>query len=66
MVQVRLAQVDDAPELKKLNDLFNGKDSATLETIKKSLDENNPEIVCVAAWKRQFADTRVIPFAWIY
>ena len=48
MVQTRLAQVSDAPELKKLNDLFNGKNSAVVETIKKSLIENTQEIVCVA------------------
>ena len=36
MIQVRLAQISDAPELRKLNDLFNGEDSATAEIIKKS------------------------------
>ena len=49
MVQTRLAQISDASELKKLNDLFNGEDSATIEIIKKSLEENTQEIVCVAA-----------------
>jgi ribosomal protein S18 acetylase RimI-like enzyme len=48
MLQVRLAQLSDAPELKKLNDLFNGEDSNTVEAIKKSLGENSQEIVCVA------------------
>ena len=48
MIQVRLAQISDAPELKKLNDLFNGEGSATTEMIKKSLEENSQEIVCVA------------------
>jgi len=49
MIQVRLAQFADAPELKRLNDLFNGEDSNTVESIEKSLEENSREIVCVAA-----------------
>jgi ribosomal protein S18 acetylase RimI-like enzyme len=48
MMQVRLAQLSDASELKRLNDLFNGEDSNTVEAMKKSLDENKQEIVCVA------------------
>ena len=48
MVQTRLAQISDALELKKLNDLFNGENSAVVETIQKSLIENTQEIVCVA------------------
>ena len=48
MIEVRSAQLSDAPELKKLNDLFNGEDSSTIETIEKSLKENKREIVCVA------------------
>jgi ribosomal protein S18 acetylase RimI-like enzyme len=49
MIQIRLAQSSDALELKKLNDLFNGKDSNVVDAIKKSLEENEREIVCVAA-----------------
>ena len=48
MIQVRLAQVSDALELKALNDLFNGEDSAAIGTIEKALKENTQEIVCVA------------------
>ena len=49
MIQTRLAQLSDAPELKKLNDLVNGEGSNTVDAIKKSLEVNNQEIVCVAA-----------------
>ena len=48
MIQTRLAQVSDAPELKKLNDLVNGVWGNTVEAIKKSLEVNNQEIICVA------------------
>ena len=48
MIQVRLAHFPDAFELKKLNDLFNGENSNTVEAIEKSLEENHQEIVCVA------------------
>ena len=48
MLQIRLAQISDAIELKRLNDLFNGKGSASIESIQKSLEENPQEIVCVA------------------
>ena len=48
MIQTRLAQLSDAPELKKLNDLVNGEGSNTVEAIKKSLEVNNQEIICVA------------------
>ena len=48
MTQVRLAHFSDASELKKLNDLFNGENSNTVEAIEKSLEENHQEIVCVA------------------
>ena len=48
MAQVRLAHFSDASELKKLNDLFNGENSNTVEAIEKSLEANNQEIVCVA------------------
>ncbi|MCL2773392.1 MAG: GNAT family N-acetyltransferase [Oscillospiraceae bacterium] len=47
MIQIRLAQFSDAPELKKLNDLW--ENSNTVELIEKSIEENNREIVCVAA-----------------
>jgi ribosomal protein S18 acetylase RimI-like enzyme len=48
MIQVRLAQMSDAAEIKRLNDLFNGEGSNTVETIEKSLEANHGEIVCVA------------------
>jgi ribosomal protein S18 acetylase RimI-like enzyme len=49
MIQTRLAQLSDAPELKKLNDLVNGEGSNTVDAIKNSLEANNQEIICVAA-----------------
>jgi ribosomal protein S18 acetylase RimI-like enzyme len=49
MIRVRLAHISDAPELKKLNDLYNGEDSASIEEIKRTLEENTQEIVCVAS-----------------
>lgn len=45
----RLAEPSDAPELQKLNDLFNGEGSNTLAAIEESLKTNAQEIVCVAA-----------------
>ena len=48
MIKIRLAQLSDAPEIKKLNDIFNGENSNTIEEIKIALNENNQEIVCVA------------------
>jgi len=47
-VGIRLAIVSDAPELKKLNDLFNGDDSNSVEGIEKSLKNNRQEVVFVA------------------
>ena len=49
MIHVRLARTSDAPELKKLNDLFNGTDSNSARAIEESLAHTNQEIVCVAA-----------------
>ena len=49
MIEVRLAQVSDAPELKKLNDNFNEGDCNSVEGIENSLKTNDMEIVCVAA-----------------
>ena len=49
MIDFRVAQLADAPELKKLNDLFNGDGCNTLEAIEESLRRNEQEIVCVAA-----------------
>ena len=49
MIDFRVAQLSDAPELNKLNDLFNGDGCNTLEAIEESLKENEQEIVCVAA-----------------
>jgi len=48
MIQTRLAQISDAQELKELNDLVNGDGGNTVEAIKKSLEINNQEIICVA------------------
>jgi len=48
MIKTRPATPSDAPSLKALNDIFNGKDSNSTESIAKSLTENNQEIVCVA------------------
>jgi len=45
---IRIAQISDAPELKKLNDLFNGEGCNSLESIAESLKDNPQEIVCVA------------------
>lgn len=44
---VRLATVDDAEQLKILNDAFNGEGEATLENIKNSLCNNQHEAVFV-------------------
>jgi ribosomal protein S18 acetylase RimI-like enzyme len=45
----RLAVPSDAPELLKLNDLFNGEGCNSLTGIEASLKDNSQEIVCVAA-----------------
>jgi GrpB-like predicted nucleotidyltransferase (UPF0157 family)/GNAT superfamily N-acetyltransferase len=47
-VDIRLAVISDAPEFKKLNDLFNGDDSNSVEGIEKSLENNKQEIALVA------------------
>jgi len=49
MIDFRMADSADAPELKKLNDLFNGDGNNTLEAIEQSLVNNRQEVVCVAA-----------------
>ena len=43
----RLAVLEDAHELKRLNDLFNGDNCNGLEKIAASLENNQQEIVCV-------------------
>jgi len=48
MIDIRLADSADAPELKKLNDLFNGDGNNTAEAIEESLAKNGQEVVCVA------------------
>lgn len=48
-IDYRAARVYDAPELKRLNDLFNGEGCNTLEDVEDSLKHNEREIVCVAA-----------------
>ena len=49
MIDIRLAKSSDAPELKNLNDLFNGDGCNTVEAIEESIERNGQEIVCVAA-----------------
>ena len=49
MINYRIAGINDAPELKRLNDLFNGEDCNTLDDIEESLKHNEHELVCVAA-----------------
>jgi len=49
MIDYRTANINDALELKKLNDLFNGEGCNTLEDVAESLKHNEREIVCVAA-----------------
>ena len=61
MIHVRLARTSDAPELKKLNDLFNGADSNSASAIEESLAQTNQEIVCVAA-KTDGDATKLIGF----
>ena len=46
---IRLAACSDAPELKRLNDLFNGEGCNTVDSIKESIMGNEQEIICVAA-----------------
>ncbi|MCL2386638.1 MAG: GNAT family N-acetyltransferase [Defluviitaleaceae bacterium] len=48
MIEIRLAQVSDAPKLKRLTHIFNEGDSNTIEGISESLASNTMEIVCVA------------------
>ena len=50
-ITIRLAQVFDASELQKLNDLFNGEGCNSLLAIEKSLSSNEQEIVCIATDK---------------
>ena len=61
MIHVRLARTCDAPELKRLNDLFNGTDSNSVRAIEDSLAQTNQEIVCVAT-KTDGASTKLIGF----
>ena len=54
MIEIRFARVSDAPELERLNTIFNGEgfdyeNCNTVEGIEGSLNNNNREIVCVAA-----------------
>ena len=49
MADIRLAKSDDARELKKLNDLFNGADCNPQAAIAQALAESGHEVVCVAA-----------------
>jgi ribosomal protein S18 acetylase RimI-like enzyme len=48
MISIRLAKSTDAPELARINDLFNGEGSNTACAIEESLKQNQEEIVCVA------------------
>jgi ribosomal protein S18 acetylase RimI-like enzyme len=49
MINIRLANSSDAPELAKLNTLFNGEGNNTINAIEESINGNGQEIVCVAA-----------------
>jgi len=49
MINYRAASIKDVPELKRLNDLFNGEGCNTLEDIEETLKYNEREIICVAA-----------------
>lgn len=46
---VRIATIDDAVQLGVLNDEFNGEGETTIENIRKSLIENQQEVVIVAS-----------------
>jgi len=48
MSLIRLAELSDAIELQRLNDLFNGENCNSLEGIARSLANNKHELVCVA------------------
>ena len=48
MIDIRLANSADAPELNKLNDLFNGDGNNTIDAIEESINGNEQELVCVA------------------
>lgn len=45
---IRLARVEDAPQLLRLNEAFNGDGETTLELVKASLGSNRQETVVVA------------------
>ena len=49
MIDFRLARGADAPELLKLNGLFNGSGCNTVKAVAESLEGNGREMVCVAA-----------------
>ncbi len=44
----RIAKIEDAPELKLLNDLFNGENSNSVGNIKEGIARNDAETVFVA------------------
>ena len=48
MMQIRLAEIFDVPELNKLNILFNGEGCSSIKIIEESLKNNAREIVVVA------------------
>lgn len=48
MIHIRLAIVQDAPQLNELNAMFNGSSSSSIEVIEDSLKNNKQEIVYVA------------------
>ena len=48
-ITIRRAQTVDAPELHKLNDLFNGAGCNSYENIERSLKTNTREIIFVAS-----------------
>ncbi len=47
-MKLRVAKIEDAEQLEKLNDAFNGVGETTLEHIKENLNNNKQEVVIVA------------------
>ena len=55
LIEIRLANTADAPELARLNGLLNEEGSATAADIEESLKTYEDEIVCVAAMESRLA-----------
>ncbi len=50
-ITIRLATGQDAEILWEMNEEFNGKGCNTVSSVKKSLEENGNEIICLAEWE---------------